>query len=134
MAVLATLMLTASVAAAAPAPPAPPLTGNCAHTPPNVEGNERTPSGNYVFFPRTGVAGHDLAWGAVSLWGGVDNLRSWCDHNATCIGYAVDTSLSQPQVWFKAAAALDYHGMTVSPGLGRIVASHYCSPALYRDR
>ena len=54
-----------------PCPPsgvcaAPALTGNCAHTPPNVEGNARTPSGNYVFFPRTGVAGHDLAWGSVS--------------------------------------------------------------------
>eukprot|EP01052_Picozoa_sp_SAG31_P033015 SAG31_NODE_3680_length_3993_cov_1.941463_3_plen_410_part_00 len=60
------------------------------------------------------MAGHDLAWGAVSLWGGVDQLRTWCDHNATCIGYAVDTSLAQPQVWFKAAAALDYHGMAVS--------------------
>ena len=43
-------------------------------------------------------------------FGGVQNLRSWCDHNSTCIGYAVDLSQADPQVWFKAAAGLDYTG------------------------
>lgn len=104
---------------AQPSPAPAPLTGMCAHTPPEVcEGAtcvKRVPSDNYVFFPRVGIAGHDLAWGPTALWGGVDGLRSWCDHNATCIGYAVDTSDNPPQVWFKAAAGLDYHGKGACP-------------------
>ena len=49
--------------------------------------------------------------------GGVFDVTKF---GATGSGTTYDT-----QAVRKAAAALDYHGMTVSPGLGRIVASHY---------
>ena len=48
----------------------------------------------------------------VATDGGINGLRPWCDANPTCIGYAVEEDVQQ--VWFKAAAALDYHGMDPS--------------------
>ena len=61
-------------------------------------------------FAARAIDPHDLC--RVATDGGINGLRPWCDANPLCVGYAVEEDVQQ--VWFKAAAALDYHGMDPS--------------------
>ena len=66
-------LLSDDAEASTAAPPPPPLLGKCSDTPAVIPdplkpgGHVRVPSGNYVFWPNCGIAGHDLANNATAV-------------------------------------------------------------------
>jgi hypothetical protein len=88
--------LVAAAAAAPPPPPAPPLSGLCADTPAEIDGNPRVNSGDYVTWNQSGIAGHDYHdWANQTAdFGGAHNVRPYCNAQSWCIGYTLKNDQS----------------------------------------
>ena len=103
----ATLVSALATTASAPPPPAPPLSGLCADTPAEINGNPRVNSGDYVTWNQSGIAGHDYGdWANMTKdFGGAHNVRPYCNAQSWCIGYTLKND--QSEVWFKTRPPVD---------------------------